>query len=84
VLQFQDKGNFFSEDGFPRNPSPRSWKGAETGLYVAGLGRKGILGAVFDAKNIADDISQLFFADELESHIRVQPVLQQQQQQQLR
>ncbi|CAK9219155.1 unnamed protein product, partial [Sphagnum troendelagicum] len=56
-----DKGNFFSEDGFPRNPSPRSWKGAETGLYVAGLGRKGILGAVFDAKSIADDISQLFF-----------------------
>jgi indole-3-pyruvate monooxygenase len=78
-----DNCNFFSEDGFPRNPSPKAWKG-ETGLYIAGLGRKGILGAAFDAKNIADDISQLFFAAELESHARVQPAPQQQQQQLLR
>jgi indole-3-pyruvate monooxygenase len=75
----QDKSNFFSEEGFPRNSSAEAWKG-ETGLYVAGLGRKGILGAAFDAQNIAQDISQLFFAAELESHNRVQPVPQQHQQ----
>ncbi len=83
VAMGQDNCNFFSEEGFPRNPSPKAWKG-ETGLYIAGLGRKGILGSAFDAKNIADDISQLFFAAELESHARVQPVPQQQQQQLLR
>ncbi|KAH9535563.1 hypothetical protein CY35_17G060600 [Sphagnum magellanicum] len=78
-----DKSNFFSEEGFPKNSSAEGWKG-ETGLYVAGLGRKGILGAAFDAQNIAQDISQLFFAAELESHNRVQPVPQQHQHQQFR
>lgn len=58
----QDDKKFFSEEGLPRNPFPRGWKG-ESGLYVAGLGRKGLLGASFDAKHIADDISRIFFSE---------------------
>lgn len=60
ILSFvQDDGDFFSEEGFPRNPSPGAWK-SQRGLYVAGLGRKGILGATFDAKKIAQDIANAF------------------------
>jgi indole-3-pyruvate monooxygenase len=70
VFWGQDDGGFFSEEGLPRNPSQGTWKGGR-GLYVAGLGRKGILGATFDAKNIAEDISRAYIAAELESHNRV-------------
>lgn len=66
----QDDSGFFSEEGLPKNPSRGTWK-AERGLYVAGLGRKGILGATFDAKNIAEDISNAYIATELESQRRV-------------
>lgn len=51
----QDDSKFFSDEGFPRQPFPHGWKG-ENGLYVAGLGRKGLLGASKDATRIAKDI----------------------------
>ncbi|KAG0581308.1 hypothetical protein KC19_4G241700 [Ceratodon purpureus] len=73
----KDDGGFFSEEGLPKNPSQGTWKG-ERGLYVAGLGRKGILGATFDAKNIAEDISRAYIAAELESHKRLVVVSPQQ------
>lgn len=58
VTQGEEK--FFADDGFPR-PSPQSWKG-ERGLYSVGLGRKGLLGASFDARSIALDISEVYHA----------------------
>lgn len=70
----QDDSKFFTEDGLPRTPFPRGWKG-ESGLYVAGLGRKGLLGASFDAKNIAQDIAASFKLSEVQS-LRVVPFQQ--------
>ncbi|KAG0605196.1 hypothetical protein M758_9G038900 [Ceratodon purpureus] len=52
----KDDSKFFSEEGLPRQPFPHGWKG-ESGLYVAGLGRKGLLGASKDARSIALDIA---------------------------
>lgn len=68
----RDESGFFSADGLPKNLSQGTWK-AERGLYVAGLGRKGILGATFDAKNIAEDISIVYRSD---SHKRLISPLQ--------
>jgi indole-3-pyruvate monooxygenase len=56
LLWLQDDSKFFSEEGLPRQPFPHGWKG-ESGLYVAGLGRKGLLGASRDARSIALDIA---------------------------
>eukprot|EP00253_Pinus_taeda_P032821 PITA_32821 len=53
----KNSGEFFSDDGFPRKPSPYNWKGRE-GLYAAGLGRAGLLGSSMDARLIAQDIFQ--------------------------
>lgn len=67
----KDDSGFFSAEGLPKNPSHGTWK-AERGLYIAGLGRKGILGATCDAKNIAEDISEAYSS---ESHrILVSPL----------
>lgn len=48
--------DFFSEDGKPKVPFPKGWKG-ENGLYCAGFTGKGLLGASADAVNIARDIA---------------------------
>jgi indole-3-pyruvate monooxygenase len=55
----QDDGKFFSTEGMPRKPAPHGWK-ADESLYVAGLGRRGLSGAAFDAKQIASDISAAY------------------------
>lgn len=53
----------FSEiDGFPRKPFPNEWKG-DNGLYSAGFTRRGIFGASFDARRIADDIERCWKAE---------------------
>ncbi|KAJ0229185.1 indole-3-pyruvate monooxygenase YUCCA10 [Hirschfeldia incana] len=46
------------EDGFPKNPMPKHWKG-ENNLYCAGFSRKGIAGAAQDAVSIAEDIRSI-------------------------
>ncbi|CAM6090828.1 unnamed protein product [Calypogeia fissa] len=57
----KDDENMFARDGFPKPCSRNSWKG-ERGLYAVGLGRKGLLGASFDARHIAQDISEVYHA----------------------
>eukprot|EP00253_Pinus_taeda_P020968 PITA_20968 len=47
----------FPEDGRPGNRPPSDWKGSD-GLYVAGFGKRGLLGASEDGQRIAQDISQ--------------------------
>ena len=58
----QDDGKFFSTDGLPKTPYPHGWK-ADESLYIAGLGRKGLLGASFDAKHIATDIAASYLKE---------------------
>ena len=43
----------------PRSSCPTHWKG-EKGLYVAGLGGKGVFGATTDAKLIVEDLCHAF------------------------
>lgn len=73
---WQDDSKFFSEEGLPRLPFPHGWKGG-SGLYVAGLGRRGILGASNDAQRIAADIAAKFSTD-ISSWRMVVPSQQQQ------
>lgn len=75
----KDDSKFFSEEGLPLLPFPHGWKGG-AGLYVAGLGRRGILGASNDARRIAVDIAAEFRAD-ISSLRMVVPSHQQQQKQ---
>lgn len=56
VLQESD---FFSTNGFPKQPFPNGWKG-KSGLYAAGFSRRGLSGVSIDATRIADDIGQLW------------------------
>lgn len=51
----QEADLFSEKDGLPRNPFPSGWKG-ERGLYAVGFTKRGLLGASFDAKRIAEDI----------------------------
>ncbi|KAK8581748.1 hypothetical protein V6N12_071957 [Hibiscus sabdariffa] len=56
VPQWLKEGDLFSEeDRMPREAFPRGWKG-ERGLYAVGFTKRGLLGASFDAKMIAEDI----------------------------
>ncbi|MED6211646.1 Indole-3-pyruvate monooxygenase YUCCA6 [Stylosanthes scabra] len=50
---------FSKEDGFPLKPFPNGWKG-RNGLYAVGFTKKGLLGASFDAKRIAEDIERSY------------------------
>ncbi|MED6208615.1 Indole-3-pyruvate monooxygenase YUCCA6 [Stylosanthes scabra] len=50
---------FSKEDGFPLKPFPNGWKG-RNGLYAVGFTKKGLLGASFDAKRIAEDIERFY------------------------
>ncbi|XP_051129659.1 probable indole-3-pyruvate monooxygenase YUCCA4 [Andrographis paniculata] len=49
--------DFFSEDGMPRTPFPKGWKG-ERGLYTVGFTRRGLAGTSADAVNAAGDIAR--------------------------
>nr|KAJ0186586.1 hypothetical protein LSAT_V11C900474950 [Lactuca sativa] len=51
-------GGLFNEKGMPHLKSPNRWKG-EHGLYCVGFASAGLFGISNDAKNIANDISQI-------------------------
>lgn len=53
--------DFFTEEGMPKTPFPRSWKG-ENGLYTVGFTRRGLLGTASDSFNIARDIADQWSA----------------------
>ncbi|KAI3750839.1 hypothetical protein L2E82_21696 [Cichorium intybus] len=55
----KDDGGLFNEEGMPYHKSPNHWKG-EHGLYCVGFASAGLFGISNDAKNIANDISQIF------------------------
>ncbi|KAK8523151.1 hypothetical protein V6N12_047681 [Hibiscus sabdariffa] len=48
-------GRYVFRERMPREPFPNGWKG-EDGLYVVGFTRRGLLGASFNAKRVAEDI----------------------------
>ncbi|KAJ8443904.1 hypothetical protein Cgig2_032728 [Carnegiea gigantea] len=54
----KDYDFILDENGFPKNPFPRHWKGKNK-LYCAGLSRMGLHGVSSDAIAIADDIHYL-------------------------
>ncbi|KAK9055684.1 hypothetical protein SSX86_026769 [Deinandra increscens subsp. villosa] len=54
----KDDGGLFNEKGMPKHRSPNHWKG-EDGLYCVGFASAGLFGISNDAKNIANDISQI-------------------------
>lgn len=58
---------FFSKDGFPKQPFPNSWKG-ESGLYAVGFTRRGLSGASYDAVRVAGEIGRVW--KEETSHTR--------------
>lgn len=49
------ENDFFSENGFPKQPFPNGWKGKD-GLYAVGFTRRGLSGASADAVRVAQDI----------------------------
>ncbi|RWR97304.1 putative indole-3-pyruvate monooxygenase YUCCA5 [Cinnamomum micranthum f. kanehirae] len=51
--------DFFSKNGFPKQPFPNGWKG-KSGLYAAGFTRRGLSGASLDAMRIAQDIGTVW------------------------
>ncbi|ERN15901.1 hypothetical protein AMTR_s00039p00215960 [Amborella trichopoda] len=54
--------DFFSKNGFPKNPFPNGWKG-KSGLYAVGFTRIGLSGASVDAMKIAQDIGKMWKAE---------------------
>ncbi|KAK1549606.1 hypothetical protein Q3G72_004719 [Acer saccharum] len=48
--------DFFTKEGMPKTPFPKSWKG-DCGLYTVGFTKRGLLGTAFDADKIAKEIS---------------------------
>ncbi|XP_076954774.1 putative indole-3-pyruvate monooxygenase YUCCA10 [Bidens hawaiensis] len=54
----KDDGGLFNEKGMPKHKSPNHWKG-EDGIYCVGFASAGLFGISNDAKNIANDISQI-------------------------
>ncbi|XP_076947164.1 putative indole-3-pyruvate monooxygenase YUCCA10 [Bidens hawaiensis] len=54
----KDDGGLFNNKGMPKHKIPNHWKG-EYGLYCVGFASAGLFGISNDAKNIANDISQL-------------------------
>ncbi|MQM06565.1 hypothetical protein Taro_039390 [Colocasia esculenta] len=59
VCSWLQDSDFFSKNGFPRQPFPHGWKGS-SGLYAVGFTRRGLSGASLDATRIADDISRVW------------------------
>ncbi|RWR96088.1 putative indole-3-pyruvate monooxygenase YUCCA5 [Cinnamomum micranthum f. kanehirae] len=51
--------DFFSKNGFPKQPFPNGWKG-KSGLYAVGFTRRGLAGASVDATRIAEDIGRVW------------------------
>ncbi|XP_077249518.1 YUCCA 3 [Tasmannia lanceolata] len=59
VPSWLQESDFFSKNGFPKQPLPNSWKG-KTGLYAIGFTRRGLSGASLDAIRIAQDIGKIW------------------------
>ncbi|XP_072973508.1 probable indole-3-pyruvate monooxygenase YUCCA5 [Typha angustifolia] len=51
--------DFFTKEGFPRQPFPNGWKG-KCGLYAVGFTKRGLSGASLDAVRIAEDIGKVW------------------------
>lgn len=58
------------DDGFPKNPMPKHWKG-EKNVYCAGFARKGIAGAAEDAMSVANDIRSILDSTKNWSYILI-------------
>ncbi|KAL8233226.1 hypothetical protein R6Q57_003004 [Mikania cordata] len=54
----KDDSGLFNEKGMPKHKRPNHWKG-ENGIYCVGFASAGLFGISNDAKNIANDISQI-------------------------
>ncbi|KAL6214451.1 hypothetical protein ACLB2K_013885 [Fragaria x ananassa] len=59
VPSWLQEGDFFSKNGFPKQPFPQGWKG-NAGLYAVGFTRRGLSGASCDAVRIAQDIGNVW------------------------
>ncbi|KAL8048328.1 hypothetical protein ABFX02_07G056900 [Erythranthe guttata] len=59
VPSWLKESEFFTSDGFPRNPFPNGWKGKD-GLYAVGFTRRGISGASLDAIRVSQDIGKIW------------------------
>ncbi|XP_077227994.1 putative indole-3-pyruvate monooxygenase YUCCA5 [Tasmannia lanceolata] len=59
VPSWLQESDFFSKNGFPKEPFPNGWKG-KTGLYAVGFTRRGLSGASLDATRIAQDIGSVW------------------------
>ncbi|KAM1031849.1 hypothetical protein ACFX13_036368 [Malus domestica] len=59
VPSWLQEGDFFSKNGFPKQPFPHGWKG-NAGLYAVGFTRRGLNGASNDAMRIAQDIGNVW------------------------
>jgi hypothetical protein len=59
----QDGGHLLNSEGMPARQM-QHWKG-ENGAYCAGLSRQGLHGISVDAKNIAEDISQILLSENM-------------------
>ncbi|KAJ4840830.1 putative indole-3-pyruvate monooxygenase YUCCA3 [Turnera subulata] len=69
VTSWLKEDNFFNQkDGYPKNPFPNNWKG-RNGLYGVGFTKRGLLGASFDAKRVAEDISRRWNSET--KHLRI-------------
>ncbi|CAH8322064.1 unnamed protein product [Eruca vesicaria subsp. sativa] len=63
VPDWLEENGFFTKEGMPKTPFPNGWKG-ENGLYTVGFTRRGLLGTVFDAVKIAEDITDQWMKSE--------------------
>ncbi|KAJ0966577.1 hypothetical protein J5N97_023494 [Dioscorea zingiberensis] len=59
VPKWLQGSEFFSKDGYPKEPFPNGWKG-KAGLYAVGFTRRGLSGASVDAVKIAEDIAKVW------------------------
>ncbi|KAJ0963651.1 hypothetical protein J5N97_028773 [Dioscorea zingiberensis] len=55
VPSWLQDSDFFSKNGYPKEPYPNGWRG-KAGLYAVGFARRGLPGASMDAVKIAEDI----------------------------
>ncbi|MCD9643605.1 putative indole-3-pyruvate monooxygenase YUCCA3 [Datura stramonium] len=59
VPSWLKESDFFSREGFPKNPFPNGWKG-KAGLYAVGFTRRGLSGASLDAVKVSQDIGKIW------------------------
>ncbi|KAM3356792.1 putative indole-3-pyruvate monooxygenase YUCCA3 [Capsicum galapagoense] len=59
VPSWLKESEFFSREGFPKNPFPNGWKG-KGGIYAVGFTRRGLSGASLDAIKVSQDIGKIW------------------------